>query len=94
MDNDKKDVRVTCPHCGSEDLAESEMVPRHNDVTSWRIDEKGNHVPDGWAGEDEAFWELSEPAGDDWPFHCNGCREDVPHAELRVEVEEEVPAYA
>lgn len=66
-----EDLKVVCPHCGSDRIRSVDTVITTNEVTGWERDANGGLVPTGY-DNGETWWDSSE-AHPTHPYDCADC---------------------
>jgi hypothetical protein len=86
--NMSDDITVSCPHCGSNDIAAYDTVKATAKVTGWRRCSDGSLEPEYGNGTD-VDWNTQSPEDDAKPFGCTACDTLLSESELVIDSGEE-----
>ena len=75
-------LKVSCPHCGSEQIRSCDVVPVVTGVRSWMRAPDGSLVIDELADDGRTFWDCASDDG----FDCANCGSVFPDSsKLKIE---------
>lgn len=87
------DLKVSCPKCGSDRIADQELVYNLTDIYAWRLvtQPDGTEAPtvEEYEDDNEIVWDATETPrrfsdGEPAPYFCRGCYAELTAAELVV----------